>query len=102
VERIAAVQQMMLGAIETARKSPPLAGRLGFGIEAGLFAGRSCAILPSSSFSILIMTISVIDQLLPMCVNFARVGRKSATGNGHPRPVCVSTATDTSRHDAVS
>jgi hypothetical protein len=52
---------MMLGAIETARKSPPVTDRLGFGIGEGVFAGCSRAILPSSSFSILIMTIPVID-----------------------------------------
>jgi hypothetical protein len=62
VARIAAVQHKMLGAIETARKSPPVVGRPGFGIDAGFLAGRSLAILPNSSFSILIMTIPVIDQ----------------------------------------
>jgi hypothetical protein len=52
---------MMLGAIETARKSPPAVGSLGLGFGVDVFAGRSRSFLPSSSFSILIMTIPVID-----------------------------------------
>jgi hypothetical protein len=56
VARIAAGQPMMLGAIETARKSPPVFGRLGLTIGVGFFAGRSWEILPRSPFSTLIMT----------------------------------------------
>jgi hypothetical protein len=47
---------MMLGAIETARKSPPVFDRLGLGIVAVFFAVRSGEILLSSSLSTLIMT----------------------------------------------
>jgi hypothetical protein len=44
-----------LGAISTARKSPVL-GRFSLAIGVGLFAACSREILPSSPFSILIMT----------------------------------------------
>ncbi len=47
---------MMLGAIETARKSPPVFERLDFAIGESLFAGFSREILPRSSFNTLIMT----------------------------------------------
>src|SRR5271155_2051679 len=67
---------MMLGAIETARKSPPVFDRLGPGIDAVFFAGCSGEILLSSSFSTLIMTIPVID--LALC---ATIDRNSATGS---------------------
>jgi hypothetical protein len=53
---IAAEQHMMLGAIDTARKSPPVFDRVGLGIDVVFFAGRSGEILPSSSLSTLIMT----------------------------------------------
>ena len=61
VARIAAEQHMMLGAIETARKSPPVFDRLGPGVDVVFFAGCSGEILLRNSFSTLIMTIPVID-----------------------------------------
>jgi hypothetical protein len=47
---------MMLGAIETARKSPALFDRLGLTVGVGFFAECSREILPSNRFSTLIMT----------------------------------------------
>ena len=47
---------MMLGAIEAARKSPPMLDRLGLGIDVVFFAECSGEILLSSCFSTLIMT----------------------------------------------
>ena len=53
----AAAQHLMLGASETARKSPPLFGRLGLAIGVGFFAGCSRGVLPNSPLSTLIMTV---------------------------------------------
>jgi hypothetical protein len=52
---IAAEQHMMLGAIETARKSPAVFDRLGLAIGVGFFAECSREILRSSCFSTLIV-----------------------------------------------
>jgi len=52
----------MLGAIETARKSPLVLDRVGVKVGAVLFAGCSREIVPSSSFSTLIMTVPVIGH----------------------------------------
>jgi hypothetical protein len=46
---------MMLGAIETARKSPAVFDRLGLAIGVGFFAECSREILRSSCFSTLIV-----------------------------------------------
>jgi hypothetical protein len=53
----AAAQHLMLGASETARKSPPLFDRLGLAIGVGFFAGYSRGVLPNSPLSNLIMTV---------------------------------------------
>jgi hypothetical protein len=55
---VAAVQQMRLGAISTARKLPVLFSRLGPWIAVGLLPGRSRENLPSNPFKTLIMTAS--------------------------------------------
>jgi hypothetical protein len=57
VARFAAAQHLMLGASETARKSPPLFDRLGLAIGAGFFAGCSRGVVPNSPLSTLIMTV---------------------------------------------
>jgi hypothetical protein len=48
----------MLGASETARKSPPVFDRLGLAIGVGFFAGCSRGVLPNSPLSTLIMTVN--------------------------------------------
>jgi hypothetical protein len=53
----AAAQHLMLGASETARKSPPVFDRLGVAIGVDFFAGCSRGVLPNSPLSTLIMTV---------------------------------------------
>jgi hypothetical protein len=53
----AAAQHLMLGASETARKSPPVFDRLGLAIGVGFFAACSRGVLPNSPLSNLIMTV---------------------------------------------
>jgi hypothetical protein len=54
---LAAAQHLMLGASETARKSPPMFDRLGLAMGMGISAGCSRGVLPNSSLSNLIMTV---------------------------------------------
>jgi hypothetical protein len=56
--RVAAAQHKMLGAIETARKSPPVFGCLVIAIGVCFFAVQSRGVLPNSSFNSLIMIVN--------------------------------------------
>jgi hypothetical protein len=55
---LAAAQHLMLGASETARKSPPVFDRLAIAIGVGFFTGCSRGFSPNSPLSILIMTVT--------------------------------------------
>jgi len=57
VALFAAAQHLLLGASETARKSPPMFGRMDLAIGAGFFPGGSRGVLPNNSLSTLIMMV---------------------------------------------
>jgi hypothetical protein len=54
----AAAQHLMLGASETARKSPPVFDRLAIAIGVGFFTGCSRGFSPNRPLSTLIMTVN--------------------------------------------
>jgi hypothetical protein len=67
----AAAQHLMLGASETARKSPPVFDRLAIAIGVAFFTGCSRGFSPNSPLSTLIM---MVNNLLcfPSAANFLR------------------------------
>jgi hypothetical protein len=61
----AAAQHLMLGASETARKSPPAFDRLGIAVGVSFFTGCWLGVSPNSPLTTLIMMVSNLLFLFP-------------------------------------